>query len=101
MTGPDDWVILVCPPGAETASISHGTPKGREWPDQPDQHRSEVTQPVVRHAEIQQHETPACHFVEQHKPLPIPGKGAEHGGGTRSGVRRQMIAFLAVSQRRR
>ena len=21
---PDDWVILVCPPGAETASISHG-----------------------------------------------------------------------------
>jgi len=24
MTGPDDWVILVCPPGAETASISHG-----------------------------------------------------------------------------
>ena len=29
MTGPDDWVILVCPPGAETASIGHGTPKGR------------------------------------------------------------------------
>jgi DNA-binding XRE family transcriptional regulator len=24
MTGPDDWVILVCPPGAETAPISHG-----------------------------------------------------------------------------
>ena len=24
MTGPDDWVIMVCPPGAETAPISHG-----------------------------------------------------------------------------
>ena len=24
MTGPEDWVILVCPPGAETAPISHG-----------------------------------------------------------------------------
>ena len=27
MPGPDDWVILVYPPGAETASISHGAPR--------------------------------------------------------------------------